>query len=72
VMNKIDLVPRELLAERTMMIRDLPTVSISAKTGEGTSKLRTKIVQSVYEEDVDRFGPEETPRKIVTGSTVPS
>ena len=61
VMNKIDLIPRDLVAERAALIRDLPTVSISAKTGEGIRKLRNKIVQFVFEEsevsDRDEAGP---------------
>jgi GTPase len=60
VMNKIDLIPRDLVTEKTALIRDLPTVSISAKTGEGIKKLRNKIVQFVYEEnasDRDEVGP---------------
>lgn len=50
VMNKIDLIPNELVAERSSIVRDLPTISISAKTGEGTKKLRARIVQTVYDE----------------------
>jgi GTPase len=48
VMNKIDLIPKEAIAEKASIVRDLPTISISAKTGEGTKKLRSRIVQTVY------------------------
>jgi GTPase len=71
VMNKIDLIPRELVAEKALIIRDLPTVSISAKTGEGTKKLRSKIVQFVFEE-TEHPSLDETSQKIVSGAPLPS
>ncbi len=52
VMNKIDLISNETVAEKSSIVGDLPTVSISAKTGEGTKKLRSRIVQYVYDEGV--------------------
>ena len=51
VLNKIDLVPNEEIAEKAAIFHDLPTISISAKTGEGTKKLRLKIVQRVFDEE---------------------
>jgi len=71
VMNKIDLIPRDLVAEKALIVRDLPTVSISAKTGEGTKKLRSKIVQHVFEE-IGESGLDETSQKIVSGAPLPS
>jgi GTPase len=50
VLNKIDLIPKESVPQKVEFVRDLPTVAISAKTGEGTKKLRNKIVQAVYAE----------------------
>ena len=51
VLNKIDLVPNEEIAEKAAIFQDLPTISISAKTGEGTKKLRLKIVQRVFDDE---------------------
>lgn len=50
VLNKADLVPPEEIRERTKLFRELPAIGISAKTGEGTRKLRLKIVQRVFAE----------------------
>ncbi|HYB03760.1 MAG TPA: hypothetical protein VED17_04815, partial [Nitrososphaerales archaeon] len=67
VMNKIDLIPRDLVAEKAAIIRDLPTVSISAKTGEGLKRLRNEIIQFVYEEGEQSDRVEIGP-KIVSGT----
>ncbi len=67
VLNKIDLVPNEEIAEKVAIFCDLPTISISAKTGEGTKKLRLKIVQRVFEEE-DIMSEALDERKIVSGS----
>ena len=66
VMNKIDLIPKEEVAEKTTVVRDLPAISISAKTGEGTKKLRTRIVQTVFG-DTDYGGLDLTNQKIISG-----
>ncbi len=49
VLNKIDLVPRDQLQEKLSLFRDLQTISISAKTGEGTKKLRVLICERVFD-----------------------
>jgi GTP-binding protein HflX len=67
VLNKIDLVPNEEIAEKAAIFHDLPTISISSKTGEGTKKLRLKIVQRVFEEE-DVIDENSDERKIVSGS----
>ncbi|HXQ91903.1 MAG TPA: GTPase HflX [Nitrososphaerales archaeon] len=67
VLNKIDLVPNEEILEKVAIFRDLPTISISAKTGEGTKKLRLKIVQRVFEEE-DLVSEDLDERKIVSSS----
>jgi len=67
VMNKIDLTPGPAAAEKALIVRDLPTVFISAKTGEGTKKLKSRIVQSVYQ-DVEFSS--EVNRKIVSQNLV--
>ncbi len=65
VLNKVDLVPKDLLPEITAVFRDLPTTSISAKTGEGTRKLRLIIVNRIF--DSEEKISEEDSRKIVSG-----
>ncbi len=70
-MNKIDLVSKDVIEERASIVRDLPTISISARTGEGTKKLRTKIVQSVFEEN-DYSGIQAAGQKIVSGTPIQS
>jgi GTPase len=69
VLNKIDLASKESVAEKATLVRDLPTISISAKTGEGTKKLRSKIVQIVYEEGIYTELDDTTP-KIVSSPPV--
>ena len=71
VMNKIDLVSKDVIDERVSIVRDLPTISISASTGEGTKKLRTRIVQSVFEEN-NYPGTEVAGQKIVSESPINS
>jgi GTP-binding protein HflX len=50
VLNKIDLIQKDQLKEKLSLFGDLPTSSISAKTGEGTRKLRVRIAQRVFGE----------------------
>ncbi len=50
VLNKLDIAPRENLANIRYLTRDLPSIEISAKTGEGTRKLRVEIAESVFPE----------------------
>ena len=53
VMNKIDLLSREEIEQRAQMFAGMPALGISAKTGDGTRKLRVKIVQRLFEgEDI--------------------
>lgn len=49
IMNKIDLLRREEIEERKSIFGDMPLIGISAKTGDGTKKLRVKIVQRLFE-----------------------
>lgn len=70
VLNKIDLMAEDSIGEKASIVRDLPTVSISAKTGEGTRKLRSKIVQSVFSE-TDFSGMDVESQKIVSRPAVP-
>jgi 50S ribosomal subunit-associated GTPase HflX len=51
ILNKIDLVPKDQLDEKLAMFRELPYMSISSKTGEGTKKLRIRIAERVFEDD---------------------
>jgi GTPase len=69
VLNKIDLIPKDTIEEKSLIVRDLPTVSISAKTGEGTKKLRSRIVQSVFNE-ADFSAIDATTQKIVSRPSV--
>ena len=48
ILNKIDLVPKDQLDEKLAMFRELPYMSISSKTGEGTKKLRIRIAERVF------------------------
>ena len=50
VLNKSDLVTMEEIAEKASLFRDMQTINISAKTGEGTKKLRKRIVEWVFAE----------------------
>lgn len=49
LLNKIDLVQKEQLSEKMAMLEDLPAMSISAKSGDGTKKLKLRIVSTVFE-----------------------
>ncbi len=56
VMNKIDLLRDEEISEKVPLFGDMPTVGISAKTGDGTKKLRVKIVQKLFpEEELEEY-----------------
>ena len=50
LMNKMDLTSRDRIEEITGIFGDLPSMEISAKTGEGLKKLRIKIAERVFEE----------------------
>lgn len=66
VMNKIDLLSREEVDKRASMFGDMPTIGISAKTGEGTKKLRVRIVQRLFEgEEISEQEEEYEDRGIV-------
>jgi GTPase len=60
VLNKIDVTSRDELQAIGSIFGDLPTHSISAKTGEGLRKLRIKIVERVFNETLPT-GVEEAP-----------
>jgi GTPase len=57
VLNKIDLVPKDQLQERLSMFNELQNISISARTGEGTKKLRVRIAQRVFGDDLETEEP---------------
>ena len=66
VMNKIDLLSREEVEKRASMFGEMPTIGISAKTGEGTKKLRVRIVQRLFEgEEISEQEEEYEDRGIV-------
>lgn len=50
VLNKLDATPRENLEEIRALAEDAPTIGISAKTGEGLRKLKTRIFASLFPE----------------------
>ena len=62
VLNKVDLITSDELKERMSLYRDLPTMSISAKTGEGTKRLRIRIAERIFDErDLASSAPNEEP-----------
>jgi GTP-binding protein HflX len=63
VLNKVDVVPKEALPEISEVFRDLPSTAISAKTGEGTRKLRLIIVNRIF--DSEEKLSEEDSQKII-------
>ena len=67
VMNKMDLVPKEEQPERLSMFRkDLPTIGVSAKTGDGLRKLRVKIVERVFSEQQGEEEAEQEAEEIIS------
>ncbi|MDG6905262.1 MAG: GTPase HflX [Nitrososphaerota archaeon] len=60
VLNKIDLIQKDQLKEKLPVFGDLSTIGISAKTGEGTKKLRIRIAQRVYGEEDVSGGTDQT------------
>ncbi|MGI0091677.1 MAG: GTPase HflX [Nitrososphaerales archaeon] len=48
VLNKSDLVARVVIEEKLSLFKDAQTINISAKTGEGTKKLRIKMAEWVF------------------------
>lgn len=74
VMNKIDLLSREEVEKRASMFGDMPTIEISAKTGEGTKKLRVRIVQRLFEgeeisEQEEEYADHGIVKTVDTGKT---
>lgn len=59
VLNKLDATPRADLKEKELIIRDLPWVEVSARTGEGLRKLKIKIVEKTYPEESHKNLPLE-------------
>lgn len=59
VLNKLDATPRTDLKTKESIIRDLPWLEVSAKTGEGLRKLKLKIVEKTYPEESHRNLPLE-------------
>lgn len=68
VLNKSDLVPSLDVIERSRLFQGIPTIVVSARTGEGMKKLKVKIVDRVFlewssetsSERVDQEGLVET------------
>ncbi|MDH2901296.1 MAG: GTPase HflX [archaeon] len=56
VMNKLDISSREGKEKRISLIGELPSIGVSAKTGEGIRKLKVKIADTVYPESVRPSG----------------
>ncbi len=50
LMNKMDLTPRDRIPEIASIFGDLPSLEVSAKTGEGLKKLRIRIVERIFGE----------------------
>ena len=50
VLNKSDLVRNEDIVDKVGLFQGLPAIPVSAKTGEGTKKLRIKMVERVFVE----------------------
>ncbi|MHB1907638.1 MAG: GTPase HflX [Nitrososphaerales archaeon] len=50
VLNKLDAANREDIEKRRLIVGELPSIGISAKTGEGIRKLKVRIADSVYPE----------------------
>ena len=48
VLNKVDVASREDLPERVALIGDVPSILVSARTGEGIKKLRIMMVETVF------------------------
>ena len=48
VLNKLDIAPKEDFDKRKTLVGDLPSIGVSAKTGEGLRKLKVRIVERVY------------------------
>jgi GTPase len=61
VMNKLDIAPKDDKEERFSLIGELPSIGISAKTGEGLRKLKVRIADTLYPELVhaEGFAPKE-------------
>ncbi len=49
ILNKIDLIPSQQLSEKMSLFRGMPAINVSAKNGDGTRKLRLRIVSKVFE-----------------------
>lgn len=58
VLNKIDLLASEQLSEKITIFEGLPVINISAKTGDGTRKLKLKIVDKVFLERLSAIDSE--------------
>ena len=72
VLNKIDLIPSDQVKERTLMFHDLPIIPISAKTGDGTRKLRNAIMDRLFvheKHDEDRGTGSSITETNLTGSS---
>jgi len=52
LLNKLDLSSVDELRERILFLGDMPSLGISAKTGEGIRKLRVNIVERVFEKAI--------------------
>lgn len=68
VLNKLDMASRDDLEVKRTMIGELPSVGISAKTGEGTRRLRVVIAQRVFPDMESVAGPlEEENQRLASG-----
>ncbi len=69
VMNKIDLITNDEAKERATLFQDLPMIAVSAKTGDGTRKLKMKIVERAFEGE-SRGGPVQQMEKVHQTGTI--
>ena len=53
VLNKTDLVPNKEVVEKANLFYGFPTIAVSARTGEGSKKLKVRIVDQVFVESSD-------------------
>lgn len=72
VMNKIDLLHKEDLEEKATIFGDMPTIAVSAKSGDGTKRLKVKMVQRVFdlgetEEDDETVSQKDILRPVGAG-----
>ncbi len=51
VLNKTDLISSKEVVEKASLFQGFPTIAVSARTGEGSKKLKVRIVDQVFAEE---------------------